>query len=282
MFELKVDNRRGEIINLSASNNYTIYKITGLNPPQVTLAKSSNATIDGMNINNTRIEQRNIVLYIELRGNIEQSRIDLYKFFPIKKGVTIYFKNGSREVYIDGTVENIECDMFTKKEVAQISIICPRPYFKDINSLITNFGDISSLFSFPFEIESDGMELSEITSNVRKSIINNGDVDTGCIIKLFATGTVVDPVLYNVFTQEHLAFEFTMQSGDEITINTNPGEKSITLTRAGVSSNALGYMTPDSAWFILEPGDNLFTYDAGSGTHYLQIEFSSTILYGGV
>jgi hypothetical protein len=73
-----------------------------------------------------------------------------------------------------------------------------------------------------------------------------------------------------------------MIPSDTIVINTNVGEKSIELIRDGVSYNALGYMAQDSTWFVVEAGDNVFTYDADSGNSNLQLTFTTSILYSGV
>lgn len=282
MYELKVKNDKGEVLNLSNNNDYTVYKISGLNPPKATINSSVNTTSDGSNINSVRLENRNIVIYTTINGDVETNRINIYKYFPPKKTVTLYFSNDTRDVYIEGTVELIECDLFTNRQIAQISLICPKPYFKGMDYLVTSFSDISSLFSFPFAIDQYGIEISSITTNVRKSIINTGDVETGVVIELFAIGTVVNPILYRAGDGKHMGLNFTMQASDKIVINTNIGEKSITLIRNGVSSNALGYMTPDSDWFVLEAGDNVFTYDADSGNGNLQITFTTSLLYGGV
>ena len=282
MYELSVKNDKGEVLNLSGSDKYTVYKITGLTPPKATINSSVNATADGSAINSVRLENRNIVIYATINDQIETNRINLYKYFPPKKTVTLYFSNGTRDVYIEGTVELIECDLFTNKQIAQISLICAKPYFKAVEYLITTFSDISSLFEFPFSIPDYGTEISAITTNVRKSIINTGDIDIGAVIHLFAIGTVVNPVLYRVGNSMKMRLNITMQASDTIIINTNVGEKSIELIRNGVSSNALGYMTPDSDWFVLEAGDNVFTYDADSGNGNLQITFTTSLLYGGV
>ena len=281
-YTLKVKNDRGEELNLSQSKNYTVFNITGLNPPQATISSSANITTDGSNITAVRLENRNIVIYIAIEGSIETNRINLYKYFPIKKKVTLYFKNDTRDVYIEGYVEIIECDLFSNRQVAQVSLICPSPYFKDIEYLVTYFGDVTALFTFPFSIAQAGIPISDLTYNQRKSVINAGDVATGAVIELFAMGEVVNPIIYNVNTSKYMALNMTLQTSDTVVINTNVGEKSITLIRNGVSSNALGYMTPDSDWFVLEAGDNVFTYECESGESDLQIKFTSAILYGGV
>lgn len=282
MYTLRVKNDRDEILTLSNNVNYNVYKIDGLAPPKATINSAVNTTIDGSSINSVRVENRNIVIYTTIEGDVESNRINLYRYFPVKRSVTLYFSNGTRDVHIEGVVELIECDFFTSKQVAQISIICPQPYFKAVDELVTGFSDVSSLLEFPFSIANSGVELSAITTNVRKSIINNGDVESGAVIELYAIGTIVNPVIYNVLKRTHLKLNFTMQQSDIIVINTNVGEKSITLIRDGVASNALGYMERSSEWFTLESGDNVFTCDSDNGNSNLQITFTTSLLYSGV
>lgn len=282
MYELKVKNNHGEVFNLSTSDSYTVYQINGLNPPKASVSMSTNATSDGSKINSVKLPKRNIVIYTTINREIETNRIKLYSIFPIKREVTIYFTNDSRDVFINGVVESIECDFFKKKQIAQISILCANPYFNDVDYLVSSFSDVSSLFEFPFIIDEAGIPISEITTNVRKSIINRGDVDTGVIIELFAVGTVVNPVVYKAYENSHMAFNYTMRAGDKVVINTNVGNKSIELIRDGVATNFIGYMTPDSDWLRLDTGDNVFTYSARSGGANLQITFTNSILYGGV
>lgn len=282
MYECKVKNHIGEVLNLSTSSKYTLYKITGLQPPASAVNTSNNATSDGVTINSVRVDKRNIVLYVAMEGDVEANRINLYRYFPLKQTITLYFKNNKRDVCIEGKVETIQCDFFTKKQVAQISVICPKPYFKAVNDLVSYFSDVSALFEFPFSITETGMEFSAITTNVRKSIINAGDVASGVIIELYAIGTVVNPIIYDVFKRTHIKLMCTLEPGDHVVINTNHGEKSITRVRAGVSSNIMGCLWPSSSWLTLEAGDNVFTYDCDSGNSNLQITFTTPILYGGV
>lgn len=281
-YELKVKNDRGEVLNLSTSPIYTVYKVTGLQPPAVAINSSVNATTDGSTVNSVRADARNIVIYMTLEGEVEKSRLNLYRYFPLKKRITLYFKNGSRDVYIEGYVEVIECDLFAKKQIAQVSVLCPQPYFKGVDELISYFNEVHPLFAFPFSIAAEGVEISRITANVRKSIINTGDVESGLIIDLYAVGEVVNPVVYDTFKRTSIKLRFTMQKGDRILINTNAGAKSIILTRGGVNTNIMGYMTPDSTWLTLEAGDNVFTYDCDNDSSNLQLTFTASVLYGGV
>lgn len=282
MYTLKVKSNRGETLTLSNNPLYQVYKIEGLNPPQATVNSSSNATTDGMTVNSVRTGSRNIVLYMTIEGDVEKNRINLYKYFQVKKNVTLYFKNGIRDVFIEGVVELIECDLFANKQIAQISIICPKPYFKSVDYLITEFTTVNSLFSFPFSIAAEGIEFSNINESLRQTIINTGDVESGLIVDIYAKGTVVNPVIYDVINKTSLTINYTLSEADHIIINTNVGEKSVTLLRDGVSSNLLGYMAKGSTWFNLDVGDNVFTFEAESGRENIILTFTTPLLYGGV
>lgn len=280
MYELKVMNSSGFILDLTGNKNYTVYKIDGLAPTKATINTSVNATQDGGKVNSSRVEFKNIVLYITIEGDIETNRLQLYKYFLPKSNVTLHFKNGARDVSISGVVEIIECDLFSKRQIVQVSIICPTPYFKAVDELVSKFSDVTKLFEFPFSIASAGVELSTITTNVRKTIIYAGDVESGMVIELYAIGDVVNPIVYDAIRRTHIKLTFSMQQGDKLIINTD--NRSITLVRAGVETNALGYLYPDSTWLTLAPGDNVFTYACDSGSSNLQLKFTTPILYGGV
>ena len=100
MYSLKVENDRGNTLELTNNPKYTVFKIEGLNPPQATINSSVNTTTDGSSINSVRLENRNIVIYTTIEGDVEANRINLYKYFPVKKTVKLYFNNGNRNIKI--------------------------------------------------------------------------------------------------------------------------------------------------------------------------------------
>ena len=272
----------GEVLNLSTSTNYTLYDVTGVTPLQMNINSSVNATSDGSTVNSIRADYRNIVLYVAIHGDIEVNRLNLYKYFPPKKQVKIYCKTNTRNVFIEGYTELIDVKLFSDQQVAQISIICPQPYFKGVHEFITYFSQVDNLFSFPFSIPNVGMELAVISEEIRKNIVNAGEIETGMIIELFTIGEVVNPVIYDVNKRAHIKLNVTLKANDKVVINTNSGQKSIKLTRAGRESNLLGHLAHTSTWLQLSSGDNVITYDAESGESNIQLSFKTLALYGGV
>ena len=71
-------------------------------------------------------------------------------------------------------------------------------------------------------------------------------------------------------------------AGDDIIICTVKGKKSITLQRAGKTTNILNCLVKNANWFQLAKGDNLFAYTADSGASNLQFKIENRIIYEGV
>ena len=132
MFTLKIDNHRGSVTELTHNRGrYAVVGIDGLTRPPTNINTAVAGGIDGAFFNSARVEAAQ-PLVINPRGDIEANRQALYSIFPLKSICTIYFENKNRSVKIDGYVETLEADLFSMQERAQVSIICPRPYFEDM------------------------------------------------------------------------------------------------------------------------------------------------------
>lgn len=282
MIQITVENNRGEKLNLFNNDDYVVTRVDGLNPPKANINTAVTATFDGATFKSSRTDPRNVVIEIKLNNSIENSRINLYKYFKTKSKVTIYVKTKRRNVYTVGYVETFEVGLFDEVQKAQISIICPYPYLIDINEDIINFSVTNACFEFPFSIPVDGIPLSETIINSRKSIINNGDVDSGLIIQLHAISTVLNPKIYNEDSGEYFILNVEMHAGDDIIINTNKGEKGVTHIIDGVTTNIINKIQSGSSWFQIEPGDNMFLYTADEYPENLYCTFIHSNKYGGV
>ena len=282
MYTLKAENAKGQIIELTHNPNYTIQSILGLDPGSANINTSQTATQDGSKFNSAKVPNRNIVITMTVNSPAEQNRNNLYRYFVLKQKVKLYFKNGIRNVYIEGRVEKFDCPPFSQTEVAQISIICNKPYWKAMEEIITEFDSVLSGFEFETEFPSEGIEFSTVLDEVRKTVLNSGGVETGLIIEITCSGTVVNPVIYDAITKEKMKINFTMHNADVITINTNPGEKSITLLRNGAESNLINKLGKDADWLKLSAGENIFTMDCDEGFDKMTVNIKQRDEFGGV
>lgn len=282
MYTLSAENAKGERLALTGNPAYSVTAVDGLYPPTSTINRSTVATMDGARFNSSRVNERNIVIELYIESPAEDNRINLYKYFKTKQYVKLYYSNGTRDVYIDGYVESMQIEYFEIKQKAQISVICPFPYFRSTAESVVDFLSVTSLFEFPFSIPAEGVEFSTLSLGAEKTIINNGDVASGIQIILTSTGLVLNPQIYNSGTHEFFKLDFEMDAGDEIIINTEPGNKSVKLLRDGVYTNIINKMQIGSKWLQLEPGDNLFIYEADEYAANLSCKFIHTDLFEGV
>lgn len=283
MFTAKIQNRYGELIELTHNPDYTVVSIDGLAPAAATINTAVMTTADGEFFNSSRVGTRNIVVLVKINGDIERNRLALYRYASPKSSIRFFFKNGSRNVYIDGYVETHEVNLFENGQAAQISIICPQPFFKSIEDANIEFSSIVPQFKFSFGTNFNApIPFSSVVSAVEKNIVNDGDAETGVIIELHAAGVVENPVIYDKDTREKFALTFTMNEGDVIRINTNTGEKSVILIRDGEESNIINYSDMNNDWFKLRYGDNKFTYSCETGYEFLDVKMIFSNKFEGV
>ena len=114
MYTAKIENVNGEVMLLTnKESKYQVISITGLNPPKAQINTTPIVGLDGAKFNSSKLETRNIVITIRLNGDVEANRQALYNFFVTKKWCRFYYTNGSRNVYIDGYIDSVECDLFS-------------------------------------------------------------------------------------------------------------------------------------------------------------------------
>lgn len=282
MYTLKVENKNGDILNLSTNPAYTVFKIDGLTPVDASLNFSELANFDGAIYNSGRLGTRNIVLYIKIHNPAEENRIGLYKYFPPKNQVRIYYKNDHRDVYIDGYVEKFECDLFSVNEFVQVSILCPLPYWIDSEKTEITFNHIESLFEFPFAISEEGIEFSRIIKD-NTNYFNNSGSEIGLLIEFTAKANqILNPRFYNRTTQKYFGVNFDMNDGDIIQISTFKGNKFVKLIRKGIESNIIDKRQAGSEWLTLTPGTNELTFESDEGEINLDVKMTTYRYFEGV
>lgn len=276
-----------------------VREVTGLGPGQATVNMSEIATLDGAIFNSARKPSRNIVIKLtyEWLDTIEESRLRVYKFFPLKKKVKLIIETDKRRGSIEGYVENNDPTIFSNQEGSDVSIMCPFPFFKsegDNAITSTTFYGIEPLFEFPFENDSltePLLEMGEITQRTEATIMYYGDADTGLTIIIHALGDVSNLTIYDLDTRESMRLdddrlvELTgnhIIAQDEITICTEAGKKSVTLLREGNRYNILNCLGPHPAWFKVQSGLNRFAYTLDDGLLNMEFRMENVTLYEGM
>lgn len=303
----KITNYLGDSIEMDIrkpeDTGFLIATVSGLTLPNAQIGVSDVAG-DGAKYSGARIEKRNIVFGIifyednnaldpdtneRRKLDVEEMRHKCYRYFPIKKKLTVEVTNDSGTYSIDGYVESNETAIFTKQEGAQISILCPDPYFKKTSgSNIIKLSDVVGAFEFPVTIENP-IEFGIIKTTMSTDFYYDGSPDTGLTIRLRAANTVTNPIIYDLKkhrSMKILTDKLRAKTGtafvakDEIIITTGRGNKSVTLLRDGVKTSIIQCLDKNSKWIMLDSGPNSFGFSADSGRSYMfaEIEYSNGYL----
>lgn len=238
------------------SHGLLLTKIEGIGPVKATIATTDVATLDGSNIGNAKLDNRNIVFTFLLTGapTIEDARQNIYKYFPVKKRVSLLFDTDNRLVETSGVVESVEPNIFSEAEDCTVSILCEDPYFYS-------------------QVEEMDFQTHAAIADWQGGIENDGDYEVGIVFSVDIIGDSGDLTLGNLSTGQIMKVEedaviaiagSTFRSGDIVTLSTTRNNKKAILDRTLPNPtynipilNSLG-RNPD--WIYLKKGFNSFHF----------------------
>lgn len=161
-----VTNHLGESLELILTqpelSGLIVKSIDGMGPSDTTVNITELVTMDGGIVNSARLNSKEIkldLIFME-KPTIEDTRLLTYKYFPIKKPVSLTFKtirpgNIEKTATIYGVVEKNEPKIFQKQESATITIKCADPYFHSESTNSKMFFGAEPLFEFEWSNEID-------------------------------------------------------------------------------------------------------------------------------
>ncbi len=284
-------NSRGETLEFSVTSLFhcNVSKdVTGLAGIDNTIYKTNSMGQHGDTYIGQRFEPREITIegsinsrdkdqVLELRRKAEKilnAELDAKLVYTYKDFVRVI------DCKVDGSPKFRTKSVFMQYE---IPLICCNPFWKEETEAKNDIAAWISSWEFDFEIPEEGIELGYREPSIIVNVYNDGDVKSGMRVEFRAVGTVVNPVLLNVNTQEYIKLiDTTMEAGDVITIDTNYGSKGVTLTRQGETVDYFRHIDVESTFMQLGIGDNVFRYNAEAGVTNLEASIYHANKYLGV
>lgn len=253
------------------------------------VATSANTMTDGSTYQGSTTKQRNIVITTSFDDDYQNRRDFLYRAFkPKSPGTFTYYEN--EEVrQIDYIVESINIDEKGAIRNAVISLICPDPFFKDIQESETSMAGWVPGFEFVHEFLDGGEEFGTRVAEKVKTIENNAAADhIGLTIEIEATGPVTNPAIHHqeedIFIRVGTAGNpFVMTAGQILRITTGTNEKNVYLIETDDTETKVNeYLDEGSDFIQLVHGLNTFIYEADGGVDYMNVTISYRLRYLGV
>ena len=276
---IKIENARGEVLDLSTDSRY-VPILAGVGPPAATINRAKIAVADGTRYNSATVGERNLLLTVYIVQDHANARRNLYRYIATKQYIKLYYSADDLEVCIDGYVETAEVDPWDQQQNMAVSIICPRPFWRELSETYTNASVVTKYFEFPFAIGSEGVELSAVEYANATAIKNDGTVETGLRFEIIATVRSLQPRIYNLDTGEYMGFYVDLMPGERLVVDTTPGSKSVTHISDGVETNYIHTVMEGSTWLQLVPGSTEIVYTVDEGE--VELHVFHTNMYIGV
>lgn len=226
-----------------------IMDIQGLEPVKAAITTAPYGAFDGEALSGMSVGKRNIVMMIGLNPDWEiqspeELRQLLYNYFMPKLFVQLRFHSTNYPtVRIDGYVEDVKPNIFSKSPQMQVSIICPNPDFIAVEETVFT------------GLTGDG------TSYTAVDYI--GSVETGFVLEVdqAAGSPGVDTIqvsLTGEYPPQAFAARGNLTPDIYWEMSSVPGAKYVrSVSRSlGTITNYLNDIAVDATWPVLQPGDN--------------------------
>lgn len=236
----------------------------------------------GVYVTGTSLETRDVSVIgwviADTEAQMSERKKMLNRFVNPQQRIRINYREYSLEVLPNKSIQ-YSATVAENNEVMckfQISAFAADPLFKKSSENKVAAATTKGLFHFPLRIGVIDNGYPTIMFGLRQpsliiDVYNAGAVATGIRVVFKAQGTLKNPSLINVETQEFFKINKTMVAGEEIIVDTNVGQKKITGKINGEESNYFKYRDFDSTWLQLAMGDNLFRYDAEENISGLEV-----------
>lgn len=270
MLELLYISKWGGTLDLIKNNLFTLTNVDGMTAAATDISSVVIGGVDGDYINDIRAQPRGIIFDLRIKQgvNVESAKRAVLDIVKLKQKCSLKWTQNGRTLVINAVVDGVTMPRFSNEVTMQISLHCAQPFWEDLNDIISEISEAISLFYFTdyandmLYFPDDGIPFGAYDFSRTRTFYNAGDVAVGMVIEILAVKTVTNPIIYdqngNFFGVGYGSKTVTMYAGDIMTINTNVGQKSVTLN--GVSQ--LDKIKPRSTWLVLEAGENEFSINS--------------------
>lgn len=282
--KLSIINKNNEILDLlNNTNKFILFKAEALHGIETDISESESPYMDGSNIDIVKALPRGIELTFKLVGEVKDSINFFTKYIKSKQFVTLREIEDDKDIIIKGVATIPPYSRMLQDCELTLTIYCGQPYWEDINYVVEIISEKIDLLFFPINgqyFTSIGRPFGVIDTSLEKTFINKGDVNVGMLLSLVALGTVTNPRISCSSGEQngwYMQLNLTLQSNDEVKINTVKGNKYITINGSDSYNGTpiLGYLEFKGLdWLQLETGANTFNVSTSGGATNSNVYFN--------
>lgn len=237
---------------------------------------------DGTTLQTVRLSPRMLMVRFLLlaadRAGVEQKRRRIAAAFNSRSGLgTLVWTQEDGTQYALRCVALSGSPSFTPGRQAQgrvwqevvVDLQAPDPCWFDATATTLPLAGLTGGLAFPafFPAAFAAMGSTMI-------VTNEGDI--AAPIRIEIPGPCLNPVVENLSTGEKIALTLDVLEGQTVLIDTAYGNLLCRLQASnGTQTNAMQYLTAESTFWQLRPGENIVTFSTPSGSVVVSIEYAS-------
>lgn len=280
-YKLVYQNEIGSF-EFSIENGAVIEKVTSLTQQNTTFETTASNREIGERMEHQRVEPKTLSIRGTLLGRCDAKREQMtHVIAPLSVGKLIYNDTYELTVYVKASPE---VERYASNARFSFTVYAPYPYWQKKEKSKTTLAGLRGLFSFPWNIsDPNPFRFSEYVEIGYVTVNNTGEAPAYWSVTFLALDEVTNPRIYNMETQEYVKILRTMQTGEQVTINTEGDELTVTITASdGTVSDGFQYLDVESIPFKLEVGENFIKTDAETNTAALRASISFHPAFVGV
>lgn len=272
--ELILTNKNGETLDLLNNDKYFILSACeGLHGLETDIATADSPYLDGNIVENVKALPRGISMTFKLVSNVKEA-IDFFtNVVKTKQFVTLTETENGQSISIKGIATIPPYTRMSAMCEIVLDIYCNQPYWEELKTIVTDIALVIPKLYFPYSTGQyftpvngtrGGRVFSVVDTSLEKTFSNDGDVAVGMNIRIIALGEVTNPTIYCSTGEQngnYMRLNLTLQSNDEVEINTTRGNKYIKINGSEIYNGkpVLSYLTfKGNDWLQLETGENTF------------------------
>jgi hypothetical protein len=254
----------------SSDNPYSATDLLGLDDDEIVAKFYGFSTLNRTKLYDFSRKPREIVIPIDLkpRRSISESysslRDDLYRAISAFRGglIDVRFNTGIPWfAYIRGVITKFESNLFTKSPSVQLTIYCEDSMIRGFNTL-QFFADSSPTGLNPF-IVVDNESTAPHGFNAEFTI--HAGLSEFSIVDSLVVGPAPDWIFRVVYP---------FLDSDILNINSQSGERTVTVTRGGAVHPIVDRIAPASVWPGIFPGTNKLVFSSPGNITMGFLEFT--------
>lgn len=287
MQKLIYTNSRGDSVTIGHNPPFQLASIEGMGDLDADIQSSKAPYQDGTTYLDTLLNERNISIGLRIEAK------SIEKLYELRRNIASIFNPkfglGQLRYEYPGGVKVIEAvsdhvpsfpsgksnrgPLFQR---SMIDLVCPDPYWRDVESISEPMRAIIPGFSFPlkFPVEFGTEGSSQVYENV-------GDVPAPVLIEF--RGPATNPRVINETTGEFIQLNRVLGPEDRLFIDTSIGNKTVEIVDiSGNRTNVFNWLDVNSTLFDLELGENKITYLADDGRENAIVQITYQNRYVGI